>query len=211
MIQSEFVQHLFASPVFKSRIVNEQLIEDITNEILSIKEKNQGKTCIETQTFITRDDLQNQPGFKPLCDLILLETSKALDYLSIDRDEHYISCMWSNVSPIGVAHMEHTHYNSIVSGVLYLQVPAGSGSTYFADPRPGTNVLVPKYNKADPTLVGARCTYPPERGAILIFPSWLPHGVYNSKSDPTQLRITLSFNIMIKAKVDVFTAGVEFK
>jgi uncharacterized protein (TIGR02466 family) len=106
--------------------------------------------------------------------------------------------------------MEHIHSNSLYSGVLYLQMPKGAAPTYFADPRPSAGILRPDYENPNPMFLGARWGTFSERGGLIIFPSWLPHGVENVPYDPSLQRITLSFNIMIKTKIEFFTAKINF-
>jgi hypothetical protein len=52
----------------------------------------------------------------------------------------------------------------------------------------------------------------PEKGSVYIFPSWLPHGVDISQNQPdAPERISLSFNIMLKAKIELPTARWHIK
>ena len=92
----------------------------------------------------------------------------------------------------GDVHSKHTHPNSVLSGVLYLDVPEGSGKIRFHEPNP-----LKKINKFDiendsePNWEWFEL--PPEKGMILVFPSWLEHEVLENKSQ--QDRMTLVFNL----------------
>lgn len=199
---------LFASPVFMSEIVDTRILDNAVNAILKLKE--QGDGVQRYGSWVTRDDLQTLEEFQELKELLLEEAGKVLDTLTIKRDSHYITCMWANVAPVGSAHMNHIHSNSMYSGVIYLQQPEGSAPTIFSDPRPAAGLIHPDYENPNPALLGARWSTLGKRGELLIFPSWLPHGVDPvPATDSKEERISLSFNIMIKSKVDFFTAKIE--
>ena len=209
-IVPETMYKLFATPVFKSKIVDMKLIDQWTANLFDIKKKGEGFPS--PNSWCTRDDLQTLPEFRELCDIILEEVNKVLDTLNIEREDHYISCMWSNISQVGTAHIEHYHPNSFYSGVVYMQVPPGSGKLFFTDPRTGPQMMQPSYSRPTPELMGSDFSIIPEKGAVYIFPSWLPHGVDISKNQPdSPERISLSFNIMLKAKIELPTARWNLK
>jgi uncharacterized protein (TIGR02466 family) len=91
----------------------------------------------------------------------------------------------------GDAHALHTHPNSLLSGVFYLQVPTGSAPILFNDPRAFRKfVSLPKLSTS---TNWERIHYVPEEGLFLIWESWLEHEVpknYNKEG-----RITIIFNL----------------
>jgi uncharacterized protein (TIGR02466 family) len=209
-IVPETMYRLFATPVFKSKITDIGLIDHLAKSLYKIKEKGEGFPS--PNSWCTRDDLQTLPEFRELCDIILDEVNKILDTLSIVREDHYISCMWANISQVGTAHIEHFHPNSFYSGVLYIQIPPGSGKLFFTDPRTGPQMMQPSYSKPSPDLMGTDFSVAPEKGVMYVFPSWLPHGVDVSEHQPdSPERISLSFNIMLKAKIELPTARWHLK
>ena len=201
---------LFTTPVFLSSINDEQIVDNAVENILKLKNTTDGVDRFGC--WVTDDNLHTLPEFKDLTEILLSEAERALDAMTINRDSHYITCMWSNVAPIGTAHGEHIHSNCIYSGVLYLKVPEGCGTTVFSDPRPTVNILRPDYSNPTPYYMGARWSQIPEKGNLIIFPGWLPHSVETVPPiEGSEERITLSFNIMIKSKVEHDTAKIEFK
>jgi uncharacterized protein (TIGR02466 family) len=205
------MQALFATPVFLSEIIDNSLLDSVTNSILKLKKSNCGYA--RYGSWVTNDNLHTLPEFEELTRVLLHEAGRALDTLTVKRNSHYITCMWSNIAPVGSSHNEHIHSNSMYSGVLYLRMPKGSATTIFSDPRPAVSVFRPDYENPNPFFLGARWSITQDRGGLIIFPSWLPHSV-----EPvpvidvnTEERITLSFNIMIRSKVEIDTAGIEFK
>lgn len=96
---------------------------------------------------------------------------------------------WLNVNPPGTSHHKHTHSNSILSGVLYLQTNEDSGKfrVHRKDDRNICNEIK-QYNKYNFSYV----YFEPKIFDLFIFPSSLEHSVEENKSNET--RISLSFN-----------------
>lgn len=96
---------------------------------------------------------------------------------------------WINLHDRGGFNVSHVHEGSLLSGSVYIQVPAGSGSFVLREPRPGVvhgllKGMVPNGHN-DIQLV-------PEPGLLVIFPCWLEHYVEAHESDMP--RITIAFN-----------------
>lgn len=99
---------------------------------------------------------------------------------------------WSIISRSGGYNKRHCHPNSLLSGAFYVSAPSGSGRLEFCDPR---------YGKMMETTIGRlrnntyhdHVTIIPERGRLVLFPSFLEHEVQLSTcSEP---RIIYSFNV----------------
>ena len=85
-------------------------------------------------------------------------------------------------------HANHVHEDSALSGVFYVDAPAGSGSIVFDDPR-----------GPRPPFARNRLAHPPSSGEVLLFPPWLSHGVAPSSCGASDARIALSFNVVARA------------
>jgi hypothetical protein len=90
--------------------------------------------------------------------------------------------VWISFHRNGSFHRPHHHKNSVLSGVFYVSVPPTSGNLVFYDPR---GALPP---------FGKTLEIPPETGKLVIFPSYLIHGV-NPTLSTTLPRISISFNL----------------
>jgi uncharacterized protein (TIGR02466 family) len=103
-----------------------------------------------------------------------------------------LDSLWVNVMRRGGVHSGHIHPHSVVSGTLYVAVPAGSGSLKLEDPRLAMLMAAPlRRPDAAPDLqpfVYAE----PQPGAIFLWESWLRHEVM--PSDAKDERISISFN-----------------
>ena len=81
----------------------------------------------------------------------------------------------------------HTHTPTHMSGVYYYQASGKDAKIVFESPNPLTGISK-VYN-----IVPSKWEHSAETGKIILFPSWLKHGVYTQLGDDT--RIVLSFNI----------------
>lgn len=107
--------------------------------------------------------------------------------------------MWANISPAGASNQMHAHPGSLWSAVYYLDDggDAAEGSLVLLDPRFPMN----RAHAADLLFVGpggareeSNVKIAPEPGLLLIFPSWLMHGV-GPHAGPRD-RISVAMNIM---------------
>lgn len=89
--------------------------------------------------------------------------------------------MWASVHQDGSAHPQHVHVGAVLSGVLYVRSPEGSGEIVFHDPRGS----LPPFGRA--------VSHKPCAGDLLIFPPWLEHGVAATATVDGP-RISVSFN-----------------
>ena len=84
----------------------------------------------------------------------------------------------------------HKHGFSDISGVYYYRTNGSDGDIFFETPVTETGCSKFWMNHS------LTFSIPPEKGLILIFPGWLPHGVRTNTTD--NQRISLSFNINYK-------------
>ncbi len=103
---------------------------------------------------------------------------------------------WANVNEGGDYNRTHTHPNNHWSGVYYVDtgrpdpniVP--NGAIEFIDPRPAAGVF-----EFPGTFLPATWTLQPESGTMLMFPSWLRHGVLPYFGEGP--RISIAFNLCV--------------
>lgn len=153
--------------------------------------------------------LRQEECFQKLNQIILNETATILDDMRVVRDEHYITCMWHNVSSEPYRHHQHIHPNSFLSGLIYVRTPEGCGKTIFSDPRTQKHAFSPDVSEF--TLENTPSfEQPPRKGLVLVFPSWLHHCVDWGTMEPKQKRITTAFNIHIHGEATLKTARWKF-
>jgi protein-export chaperone SecB len=105
--------------------------------------------------------------------------------------------IWVNVMEEGGMHASHIHPHSAVSGTYYVTIPTGAGAICYEDPRS------PLMMSAPPRTAGARAenraflSVNPRPDMLLLWESWLRHGV-EAQAGPAP-RISISFNYRIEA------------
>jgi len=100
-----------------------------------------------------------------------------------------ITQCWGNKNPKGSNHHEHTHPNSIISGVFYLRQDPKLPPIQFAKNNQNGIKLEPRnYNNYNAETFLLPCI----AGELILFPSSLKHSVPINRSD--EERISLSFN-----------------
>ena len=107
--------------------------------------------------------------------------------------EFKITQSWLNVSRVGsLGHHEHTHPNSYISGVFYINVDeTRDGITFINEfnSRKGIEVVASEYN----TFNASEWIYPVKEGELVIFPSHLIHYVKPIETGNFD-RVSLAFN-----------------
>ena len=99
-----------------------------------------------------------------------------------------ITQSWCNTTSKGKSHHEHTHPNSFVSGVFYIQTNADDRIQFFKSTYRMLEVQTKDYNAWN----SQTWWLPVEEGALLLFPSSLQHSVPPVEGEKD--RISLSFN-----------------
>jgi|TARA_R110002110_G_C13291284_1_gene703477 uncharacterized protein (TIGR02466 family) len=124
----------------------------------------------------------------------------------VESNELYVTQSWVNYTKEGEYHHKHTHSNSIVSGVFYVDtVPDRDRINFFKD---GYSTIKPE-TKDWNSYNSESWWYETKPGDLYLFPSSLPHSVFTVPKGKT--RISLSFNTFIKGSVGVDSELTELK
>tara|TARA_Y100001954_G_scaffold123911_1_gene133027 strand:+ start:1551 stop:2372 length:822 start_codon:yes stop_codon:yes gene_type:complete len=212
---------LFPSLLFKSRVADRDFLNDIKEKVLkATKDPDMGTVSGRAEDPIgwySYDDLHQREGFDEVHDFLLKESAAVFAYYDYKVEEVYLTAMWANVgyNPY-YCHMNHTHPNSLFSGVLHVSVPnvgtPYAQTTTFSDPRPAARVIEPNVNKDFAAHNSGTVSPIVKNGSLLMFPSWLPHGVQQQSVVDNQgiPRITISFNAMMVGDITTRTAPIRF-
>ena len=181
------------------------ILEKITPEqidfyktyLLSLEYKdegNNGRTSLDQHIL-------NNPIFSNLKKNIFELSFQYLKKLHHIVEDLQISNSWSNILNKGEVIHTHSHANSYISGVFYLD--KCSPLTFFNPNTFGDHGWVPEFNIPEtPDQVVSH----PEKGLLLIFPSWLKHSVHMSQEDN---RMSIAFNILPKGKFGPITGRIN--
>ena len=153
-------------------------------------------------TLQTDNNIHEYEEFADLVTQINRGTAGVLEFLDVKYEKFEITGCWANINPTGGINTPHTHPNNFLSGVYYVQTQAGADSIFFSDPRPQASVVLPPTNKEN-IYSGNEASFDAKPGRMIMFPSWLTHGVPANRSDRD--RISVSFNIMFPGYTEIMS------
>jgi len=183
---------LFPTLLFETEIES-PLLQELAHSIRSLAtDDSAGRKWSEEHryagytSYASLNDLpRRDPAF---ADLAKLLTRHARTFT---RDAGWevkpkLDSLWVNVLKAGGHHSGHIHPHSILSGTLYVEVPAGSGAIRFEDPRLPLMMAAPPREE---TFV----TIQPRPGLLLLWESWLRHEVLAGSGRGERLSISFNF------------------
>ena len=201
---------LFPTPMFTGKLYDLSLCDRIEKTIRQMRASGIGRSSPKgaSPSYMTPDDLHTLPEMKELVDIVLTESGKALDTYAVMRDAHHISSMWANITHPNNRQNMHVHPNCLLSGLIYIKAPLNCAPTMFASPRRLMKNLEPRYEVRN-DINTDYFIVPAEKGRMLIWPSHIPHAVEQGTADEAKERIVVAFNILIRGRIDLFTARME--
>ena len=210
LIEKE-MRMLFPTPLFTGKISDIAACDRVEKKLREMQKLGQGVPHEFAEfAFLTQDNIQTLPEMKELVDLIMKESELILDLYKIQRDSHYITNMWANITHPNHRHHMHIHPNCLFSGILYIKAPKNCGPTIFGDPRLHARMIEPTFTEKN-TFNAAIFLAPPEKGRMLMWPSYISHGVEYGTAKDDEDRIVIAFNVMIRGLIDRRTARLELK
>tara|TARA_B110000858_G_scaffold57058_1_gene66490 strand:+ start:7134 stop:7862 length:729 start_codon:yes stop_codon:yes gene_type:complete len=115
----------------------------------------------------------------------------------IDTKLH-ISNSWLTASQNGESHHVHTHPNSIISCVLYLNVDEEEDSILFSNPNSGNMFGNMRFSPYGSKWMQRAWKVQPNNNTLIMFPSTLEHEVPTRAETCKGERMSMSFNTWIK-------------
>jgi uncharacterized protein (TIGR02466 family) len=190
MIENK-IMDLFPTPLFITNI-NTQLNPRHKEYLLSLPTiANMGNTRSEDGYVL------NQPMFAELRHFIMQCIKEYIDsvYASPGLDV-YITQSWANYTKPKEFHHRHSHPNSFISGVFYVNAKPKEDMIKFYKERSAIFDFTPKqpnnYNSNDVAILV-------ETGDLVLFPSGFVHEVPPTISEET--RISIAFNTFIRGYI----------
>ena len=190
--------NLFPTPVLG--VLLKDISDSLINEYLEECSKLEYPPGNHSGTSSINQQILNISTFKILKENILKYSSFYLKKMSHEFEELQISNSWVNILHQKQIVHPHKHPNSYISGVFYLT--EGSHINFF-------NPSGFSAHNIGPIISNLPNSYPeeeqikPQKGLLLIFPSYLKHSVNPSDIDN---RISIAFNIIPKGEFGPPTA-----
>ena len=186
----------FPTPVWHFTVDNHQELNTVLLQEIEEEQQRdrQGEKWSNMLGWHSVDTLHQRDRFNEFTQIIHSNTLEVADFLRWDLQKISlnITTCWAIVNGKFASNSVHNHPNSILSGVYYLKTPENCGGIYFSDPRPASQMLIPPVVEFN-LWTFPKVSYKANTGTMLLFPSWLLHGVDMNMSE--DVRICISFNI----------------
>lgn len=187
-----FPTALFVFSLKDHTAMDQQLLE----LIYRLKQSDPGQVASNVLGWHSKVNLfgltEIQP-FKTIVDAAISEVAQAVGYGNVKIAA--ANC-WANVNSKFASNKIHDHANCLLSGVYYVKVPENCGNLMFYDPRSAKAFYKPQVSQFTAYTADA-IAHVPEAGLLLIFPSWLKHGVEPNLSEDD--RVSISFNYVFSS------------
>ena len=189
------VRSLFATKLYEAELGDDRLLADLAHSVRTLAVDDQAGQRWSREhhyagytSYASLNDLpRRDPTFAELAKLLTKHASKFADECAFDlKQKPRLDSLWVNSLKAGGHHSGHIHPHSIISGTLYIEVPAGAGAIRFEDPRLPLMMAAP--SRAD-TFV----TVQPRAGLLLLWESWLRHEVLPGAGRGERLSISFNF------------------
>ncbi|MEO5865851.1 MAG: TIGR02466 family protein [Sphingomonas sp.] len=195
------VRSLFETRLYDGRLDNPRLLAELEDACFDLaREDRAGRDWSKTHryrgytSYASLDDLPvRDPRFGDLVKLLDKHVARFAKDCAFDLHRRLrLDSLWVNVLKPGGTHSGHIHPHSVVSGTVYVAVPAGSGAIRFEDPRLAMMMAAPTRTEDAPEALRPFVHITPEPGMVLLWESWLRHEVMPGavKDD----RVSISFN-----------------
>ncbi len=189
----------FPTQVWTFKNPDTALNDQLRDRILELEQTESGVIKSNQGGWQSRENLIFDDAFAPLrqffvnCVWTVLRENKYRDGLSL-----FLTNGWANVNRGANYNLTHTHGRSDWSMAYYFtKVSPEMGTIYFNDPvtaraingAHGVFIDNPEIENQDSV------EFAPNAGDLIVFPSWLPHGVKQNHSQ--QVRVTFSCNFTV--------------
>ncbi len=199
-IKSYFPTHIYSEKVeasAKSKLNKELLIEAYQLQKVDKAGANWSKTNYVGgyTSYSSYSELHRLSStfmeFEKKIDKHVKKFSKFLEY-DLHDGTLYMSECWINIMPANTTHSMHIHPLSVISGTYYVKTPKNCSDIKFEDPRADKFMAAPPKKEKHSDKNKAYISHAAKAGNVVLFESWLRHGVEASliKDD----RISISFN-----------------
>lgn len=193
---------LFATRLYEAELGSAELLDQLARSIRALaRDDEAGRRWSKEHlypgytSYASLNDLRKRdPAFADLARLLSRHAARFADDCAFDLDRKpRLDSLWVNLLRGAGHHSAHIHPHSIVSGTLYVEVPAGAGAIRFEDPRLPLMMAAPTRRKDAPESLQPFVTVKPRPGRILLWESWLRHEVLPGTARGERLSISFNF------------------
>ena len=207
-MQNRKLENIFVTPLFTSEFSDKGKCDSIESFLRDLRKTGAGTE--KKNNWQSPDNLQEYEELKEITAELLQESELVFDAMKVSRESVYINNMWAQITTHANNHDVHIHPNSYISGILYVKSPPVCGETILHNPTLRDLMIQPEITEFVP-MNCAKWVVQPEKGKLLLFPSWIPHSVRQGYDfQDGEERISLAFTVMFKAAVKTFTTKIKY-
>lgn len=188
---------LFSTPIFEAKLENvdnrelAKFSRDLRDNYKGVKISNRGGW-----------HSQDLPDTLPTSLVEFLNTVERYvqEYVGqiTELKDLVLGNFWININGPYDYNTKHDHQNSLLSGVYYIEVPAGDSGDLVIHRDDTAEFFLGRYRNVGPFLKTAE-TIKPETGKLVVFPAWTKHSV--ERNNTNSERISIAFNFVDPEKV----------
>ena len=199
---------LYSTPVLQATMPEHETLNTELKRIILEQERKEGplKTRSSRGGWQSSTDMYEWGGesFQQVLNFIL----GIVDAATVSRKEELekvtwrINC-WANINRAGDSNQFHTHPGCFWSACYYVDDggagddPSVGGKFEIDDPRGVSTIMYePQLTfPGDGMVLGVLQNFPPKNGMVIIFPSWLSHGVDVYKGTGERISVSINFSV----------------
>lgn len=196
------VRALFATQLYEADLGDAGLLAELAHSIRSLAQDDAAGRSWSREhgyrgftSYASLNDLpKRDPAFADLGRLLARHAAAFAKDCAFDlARKPRLDSLWANLLKGGGHHGGHIHPHSIISGTLYVEVPACSGAIRFEDPRLPMMMASPSRRADAPEPLRHFVSVPPRPGLLLLWESWLRHEVMPGTGRGERLSISFNF------------------
>ena len=191
---------LFVTPLYDAVLDDDALLADLAHSIRTLAEDDGAGIRWSREHgykgYTSYASLNDLPRRDPVFDdlkRVLTKHAVAFATALAWNVKPKLDSLWVNVMKGGGHHSAHLHPHSILSGTLYVEVPAGSGAIRFEDPRLPMMMAAPVRTEGAPEPLRPFVDVAPAPGLLLLWESWLRHEVRPNTGRGERLSVSFNF------------------
>lgn len=192
------LEYLFVTPLYKSCI-------NLEDSVVESLKKEETRRNIHKNGFTTRGNLHTKEEYKSIFNHLDDEVTRYCSSVFKLKPTYEYSCngAWLNVHEPNDWAQTHQHPHSMISGILYLEIPepneiAGTLNFSNSNFHPFTEFFYLEYEEFN-MFNCQTVAFSPKKGEIFLFPSHLKHSVTQNLTESN--RYSLAFDYIISSPI----------
>ena len=199
-------KNLFSVPIFHGKLDNwKKYNRDLLPVCHEVRKETEDMStlpwnCHVWSTYGYDDQLYKREQFQEIAKAINVYVRAYLDKRQWKKQEKIVmSELWVNYQGKYQFQEYHDHKERVLSGIFYLEVPENAPGLIIQNPQKANfdDLFFFQEEVQDVNEINV------ETGDLIMFPSWLDHGVNANMTDKP--RINIAFNFGIPKVVDAFS------